>query len=97
MQSANSLQIDEALKRLIDALAQASGISSAELVREAVEEFAAARNGGFVPAEPDQTDAAPWEIALEIGKAVPEGEWAKLPEDLSRNFDHYHYGHPKRE
>jgi putative addiction module CopG family antidote len=30
-----------------------------------------------------------------IAKQVPNAEWEKLPEDLSRNLDHYLYGAPK--
>jgi len=35
------------------------------------------------------------EILMEIGREVPESEWAKLPEDLTSNLDHYIYGTPK--
>lgn len=35
------------------------------------------------------------EIA-EICKDVPESEWAKLPEDLTDQLDHYIYGTPKK-
>lgn len=38
-----------------------------------------------------------WEIADEIAASVPAEEWEKLPKDLSKNFDHYLYGHPKEE
>lgn len=30
-----------------------------------------------------------WEIVMEIGASVPEEEWAKVPKDLSKNFDAY--------
>jgi hypothetical protein len=38
-----------------------------------------------------------WEIALEIGASVPEGEWAKIPTDLAKNLHHYLYGAPKEQ
>ena len=34
-------------------------------------------------------------IADIVGK-VPEEEWARLPEDMGQNLDHYIYGTPKR-
>lgn len=37
-----------------------------------------------------------WEIVAEIGRSVPEEEWAKVPADLSVNLDHYLYGAPKK-
>jgi protein involved in temperature-dependent protein secretion len=41
-------------------------------------------------------DAKPiWEIAEQIGIAVPDEEWEKVPKDGSINVDHYLYGHPK--
>lgn len=30
-----------------------------------------------------------WEIAVEIGSQISESEWAKVPRDLSKNFDLY--------
>jgi hypothetical protein len=35
------------------------------------------------------------DILMDIGREVPESEWAKLPEDLTSNLDHYIYGTPK--
>ena len=36
-----------------------------------------------------------WERLVEIGRQVPDEEWAKLPTDFSRNFEHYMYGAEK--
>lgn len=36
------------------------------------------------------------EILVEMGKAIPEEERAKLPPDLTDNLDHYIYGWPKK-
>ena len=38
-----------------------------------------------------------WEVVEEIGKAIPDEEWAKLPDDASIHLDHYLYGHRRRE
>jgi len=35
------------------------------------------------------------DILMDIGREVPESEWAELPEDLTSNLDHYIYGTPK--
>ena len=37
-----------------------------------------------------------WEIAEEISTSIPREEWAKLPDDLSKNLDHFLYGSPKQ-
>jgi hypothetical protein len=34
------------------------------------------------------------DLAAIITASVPESEWAKLPSDLAKNFDHYRYGSP---
>lgn len=36
-----------------------------------------------------------WDIAEQIGVAIPDKEWEKVPKDGSINLDHYLYGHPK--
>jgi excisionase family DNA binding protein len=36
-----------------------------------------------------------WEAVAEIGREIPDEEWAKLPNDASKNLDHYLYGAPK--
>jgi Arc/MetJ-type ribon-helix-helix transcriptional regulator len=36
-----------------------------------------------------------WEIIAEIGREIPEEEWAKLPTDMASNVDHYLYGAPR--
>jgi len=50
------------------------------------------------PRKTPKKDTRPiWEVIKEIGEAVPEEEWAKLPNDLSINYRHYLYGTPKVE
>lgn len=51
----------------------------------------------LVPFEPPSDDAAPWEIALAVSATVPPKEWAAVPSDLAKNFEHYRYSHPKEE
>ena len=36
-----------------------------------------------------------WETIEQLGKAIPNEEWDKVPKDLSANIDHYLYGHAK--
>ncbi|HZF08407.1 MAG TPA: hypothetical protein VFE33_06410 [Thermoanaerobaculia bacterium] len=38
-----------------------------------------------------------WEVLEELGATVPDSEWAKVPQDLAKNLDHYLYGAPKQE
>jgi hypothetical protein len=38
-----------------------------------------------------------WEAIAEISNEIPLEEWEKLPQDLSKNLDHYLYGSPKEE
>ncbi len=43
----------------------------------------------------EQSQPPIWEIIENIGKSVPDEEWARVPSDLSKNLDHYLYGAPK--
>lgn len=38
-----------------------------------------------------------WEMAVRLGKQIPEEELLRIPPDFSRNLDHYLYGCPKEE
>jgi hypothetical protein len=49
------------------------------------------------PAGGDASSKPLWQRIVEIGAAVPEGDWDKVPVDLSKNLDHYLYGAPKEE
>jgi hypothetical protein len=46
-------------------------------------------------AEFDKTVRPIWEIVAEMGAEIPEEEWAKVPNDLALNHNHYLYGAPK--
>jgi len=50
-------------------------------------------NGKVISLEPEEKPLR----LMEIGARVPDEEWAKLPRDLARNFEHYMYGAPKEE
>ncbi len=52
-------------------------------------------NGKIISLEPEEKPL--WKRLMEIGARVPDEEWAKLPRDLARNFEHYMYGAPKEE
>jgi hypothetical protein len=38
-----------------------------------------------------------WQIAEECSALAPLEEWRKLPSDLSKRFDEYHYGRQQAE
>jgi len=79
--------------RLI-ALAQAKGVSTDTLVREALDKILAE------PGPPDEAkrESRPiWDVILDNMKDVPPEEFARLPKDGASEHDHYLYGHPKRD
>lgn len=44
----------------------------------------------------DETAKPIWQIVEEISASIPDEEWAKLPNDLSKNLDHFLYEVPKQ-
>lgn len=88
-----TIQLDDKLARLVEELARSSGVPPSDLVREAVEEFMARRNATDAVGESDFI----FDVAADIAAQVPDAEWASLPHDLARRFDHYHYGHPRED
>ena len=79
--------------RLI-AAAQAKGVPTVTLVREALDKILA-----DVPVQPEEPKLEPRpirELILDNMKDVPPEEFAKLPKDGASEHDHYLYGHPKR-
>ncbi len=48
-------------------------------------------------AAPKNPPLSLWERLAAIGDAVPDEEWAKLPRDLAKNFDHYAHGSPRQD
>lgn len=93
---ANNIQLDDSLRRRVEECAEAIGLSPTQVVRNAVEEYLSAHgsNGGHAAARPRRRLA---EIADAITANVPDEEWAKLPTDLAKNFEHYRYGYPRED
>jgi len=76
------------------AMAQAKGLSTDALVREALDKILA-EAPEHLP-EPSHEARPIWEVMLDSMKDVPPEEFAKLPKDGASEHDHYLYGHPKR-
>ena len=76
------------------ALAQAKGVSTDTLVREALGKILA--DAPDQPNEPKGESRPIWDVILDNMKDVPPGEFARLPKDGASEHDHYLYGHPKR-
>ena len=77
------------------ALAQAKGVSTDTLVREALDKILADAPG---QADEPKGEARPiWDVILDNMKDVPAEEFARLPKDGASEHDHYLYGHPKRD
>jgi hypothetical protein len=77
------------------ALAQAKGVSTDTLVREALDKILA--DAPDQPNEPKGESRPIWDVILDNMKDVPPGEFARLPKDGASEHDHYLYGHPKRD
>jgi hypothetical protein len=88
-----TLDLPPDLKTKLEAEAKKRGISAPEYLRKIVEDlFAHDETSG----ESKQEFAHPiLKLAEEARKGIPPEELAKLPPDLSKNLDHYLYGHPK--
>jgi hypothetical protein len=77
------------------AAAEAKGISTDDLLREALDRILA--DSPALP-EPPKAEARPiWEVMLDNIEGIPPEEFAKLPKDGASEHDHYLYGHPKRD
>jgi len=75
------------------ALAQAKGVSTDTLVREALDKVLAETPGQ--PEEPKHESRPIWDVMLDNMKDVPPEEFVRLPKDGASEHDHYLYGHPK--
>lgn len=85
------LQPQEEAMRI--AIAQAKGVSTDALVREALDNILAG-----APDHPGTTPDLPpvWDLILDNMNDVPPEEFAKLPTDGTTGHDHYLYGHRER-
>ncbi len=95
-----SVSISDELRAFVEAQVSKRGYRDvseylAQLLREAQEREGAVQ-ARSAAAGGDGSDRPPWEVALAIGARVPADEWAKVPSDLSKNFDRYLY-HAGRE
>ncbi len=77
------------------AAAQAKGVSTDDLLREALDRIMA---DSTTRTEAAKADAQPiWEAMLNNFAGISSEEFAKLPRDGASQPDHYFYGHPKRD
>jgi hypothetical protein len=76
------------------AAAQAKGVSTDVLVRQALDKIIA--DAPDLP-EPRLESRPIWEVIADNMKGVPPEDLALLPKDGASQIDHYLYGHPKRD
>lgn len=86
----STLQLDEGLTRRIEECARLRGISARELIDQFLRDYIAGQATAPRTSSPRNLS----ELAQSIASRVPDSEWAKLPSDLSMNFDHHAYGYP---
>jgi Arc/MetJ-type ribon-helix-helix transcriptional regulator len=66
--------------------------SPAEVIQEGLD-LLEARDAATSPGAASEKPI--WETIVELGRQVPEEEWARIPADFAQNLDHYLYGAPK--
>jgi hypothetical protein len=76
------------------AVAQAKGVSTDALVREALDKILADAPDQL---EPKLESRPIWEVIADNMKDLPPEDLALLPKDGASQIDHYLYGHPKRD
>jgi hypothetical protein len=76
------------------ALAQAKGLSTDALVREALNTILA--EAPDESATPNLESPPIWEVIHRNMQDVTPEEFARLPKDGASEHDHFLYGHPKR-
>jgi putative addiction module CopG family antidote len=67
--------------------------SADEVIREGLELLRAQETPASRSEETSQSVA---DVFTGIAEEVPDGEWAGVPSDLSKNVDHYAYGSPAK-
>jgi hypothetical protein len=77
----------------LTAMAQAKGLSTDALVREALDKILA--DAPEQLAGPSREARPIWEVMLDSIKDISPEEFARLPKDGASEHDHYLYGHPK--
>lgn len=89
----SGLQLDEHLARRIEHYAHVQGVTAAELIHQILQEYMSGR--AAVEVKDGRRTLA--DVADSIAEGIPVQEWAKLPTDLSKNFDHYAFGYPRED
>jgi hypothetical protein len=89
-----NVEVGDELGALLQARAQAQGVSPGRIVSQVLEDTFA----GEIHHAEGQTPAVRhvWEVIADNMADVPLEEFAKLPQDGASQVDHYLYGHPKR-
>jgi hypothetical protein len=92
----NRIELDDSLRRSVEQLAESTGQSATEILRKAVEDYLLTHgsNGGHLKPSPRRRLA---ELADAASADMTADDWAKLPTDLARNFEHYRYGYPRED
>lgn len=86
-----AISLSPELERLIAEKLQSGEYRSAEdLIREGLNLLEAKEKAA--PSGNSQNGQSIAELFAAIAKDVPDSEWARLPEDFSKNVDHYLYG-----
>lgn len=92
----NHFELDADLTRRVEKCAESNGISPTQVVHEAIEEYLSAHGTNGGPPTTKRRGRLS-EIADDAAAHVPDEEWAKLPADLAKNFEHYRYGYPRED
>ncbi len=92
----NRIELDDSLRRSVEQLAESTGQSATEILKKAVEEYLSVHssNGGRLSPGPRRRLA---ELAEAAGADMTGDDWARLPADLAKNFEHYRYGYPRED
>jgi Arc/MetJ-type ribon-helix-helix transcriptional regulator len=99
--NAMGISLNPDLERLISEKISSGRYSSVdEVIREALKLLDQQENGKGTSVTGEAPSPAGGlgdlvELMAKISSTVPQEEWDKLPTDLSKNIDHYLYGHPK--
>lgn len=80
----DSFQTADLSSHRIATQAHQLGLSAAEIINQA-------QSNGCGVVDSDWV----FDLAAEVTAGVPDEAWSMLSTDLARNFDHYHYGHPR--
>ncbi len=83
---ANQLR-DEAWRSEQQAITKLENLIAGKSTPENLDQGAAAVSLANLAYDPNTIPI--WELAAQLSATVPDEEWAKLPTDLARNFDHY--------